>query len=261
MLALVVALLGLVGLVVSVRAMALRLAEFNDRTQRTVFVFRPVESRDFVVHGHPVALRDEDDPKAGWMMAITYGETSLRLPVTIPGDRRLPGLLPHQDWFRVLRFAPLTGMSMSELQTKLDQGAVQERIAIVTRTPPPGADPRTWGQVWRKQWVFNFYEFLPDGTFRHERLRYPTNRGQQPAKEGELKPNTWEYQAALMVMPVGSTPSIKQADSNLRAAGWTLPGAVASTFALVGGLVVSGAVRAGRATSAIGRSTSAARPG
>ncbi|MEM9373172.1 MAG: hypothetical protein AAGA55_05965, partial [Planctomycetota bacterium] len=98
--------------------------------------------------------------------------------------------------------------------------------------------------VRRDRWLFDFYELSSDGGFVvHQPLRFPESgksllRRQNNAKlkgetiperePGELTERTWQYGAALKVMP--RAPAITFENQALRAAGWTLP--VASTYVL-----------------------------
>ncbi len=76
-------------------------------------------------------------------------------------------------------------------------------------------------------WVFDFYELKPEGGFpSHEQLRYPTKSGTSKPVEGELHENTWEFQAALLLMPKGGVdvgPTHNFYGDALAAASWTLP--------------------------------------
>ncbi|MBI1191460.1 MAG: hypothetical protein GC200_12365 [Tepidisphaera sp.] len=212
-------------------------AYYKDHPPQT-FVFQTVDMRSFTFAGKPVTLVDEDVGTDHETLVVTYGDSVERLRVTIPGNHKLPNLAPHSDWLRVLRFAKFEGPDIQELQAKMDRGEVSDRLAIVTRTPPPGADIRTWGAAWKKDWVFDFYELKPEGGFEHERLKYPTTSGVQKPKEGELHENTWEFQAAIQLMP--TTPGIAPAHNfygdALSAVSWLLPAAastgVVGTFAL-----------------------------
>lgn len=202
--------------------MAQRLAAFNQTHQRPLWVFEEVTDPKFNFAGRPVELSNADDPD-GWKLVVTYGDQSLRLRVTIPGERRLPGLLPHRDWMRVLRFAEQTNMRQEDLAPKLDAGVIPDRLVIVCRVPRPGADPLTWGRVWRKDTVFDFYEFKPEGGFTHTRLEYPHSKQDQPYAEGELREDTWQMQAALRTVPAGLGPKAKYRQDSMHALGWTWP--------------------------------------
>lgn len=230
----------------AVAFMAGRLRDFNKTIHRTLWAFQEVEDTQFKFAGRDVKLSNADDPD-GWKLVVNYGTEELRLKVTIPGDRRLPGLVPHRDWMRVLRFADQTNKSQKALATDLDAGATQDRLVIVCRVPRPGADPETWGRVWRKDTVFDFYEFKPDGTFEHTRLEYPHSKQDEPYTEKELKEDTWELQAALRVIPAGMGPKAKYRQESMHALGWTWPVAFLGVAGLVISLIIGTKPRSERA--------------
>lgn len=245
-----VALLALFGAIASGYLMARRLAAFVERHGRTVYAFRPVADTRFEYAGRPVAFDDQPATEAEpfGALLLRYGEEQVRLRVTVAPRAHaasLPGLVRHEDWMRVLRFAPLSGRTDREFAEGLASGEIADRIAVVARTPPPGADPETWGRIWRKDWTFDIYELLPDGTIRHERFAYPQGRPYSPDAPTmhnglpTLRPDSWQFDAALHVMPEGSGPRIMAADSAIRAAGWTLPAASIAIFAFVAGLLVA----------------------
>ncbi len=229
--------LGLASMALFFAAVALmagRLRDFNQHTHRQLWAFQEVDQTEFTFAGKPVKLSNADDHD-GWKLVVDYGSDQLRLKVTIPGDRRLPGLMPHIDWMRVVRFAEQTKLDQATLAKDLNDGSRKDRLAIVCRVPRPGADPETWGRVWRKDTVFDFYEFKPEGGFEHQRLEYPHTKQDQPATENELKEDTWQLQAALRVIPAGMGPKAKFREESMHALGWTWPAA----FLGVAGMVIS----------------------
>lgn len=180
---------------------AQRVREYNKTAERTVFAFDTRNDAQFTFAGRPVHITTDRTDSANEFLNVIYGDQTLRIRVAIPGNQHLPGLIPHSDWMRLLRFAKLSGRTIEKYKQDLGSKDLPERLAIVTRVPRPGSDPNSWGQVWIKDWSFEFYEFNPDGGFITTKYRYPTHRrGQQP-KPGELKDNTWEFQAAMQLMP------------------------------------------------------------
>ncbi len=226
---------SLVGMFVSAWGLSVRIRAFHEERPRNVFAFQPLDLREFRYAGRPVTLVDDLEVPSTPFLNVNYGDTQVRLRVTIPGNYELPGLLAHTDWLRVLRFAPLSGLDIQEFEAKVRSGEITDRLVLVTRTPRPGADPDTWGAVWKRDWEFDFYELLPDGTIEHQRLGWPTYRTGQKPKPGELVENTWQYQAALQVMPGAGRdgPSYKFTDDAMTRIGWTLPLGAVSGIALV----------------------------
>jgi hypothetical protein len=127
-------------------------------------------------------------------------------------------------------------------------GEIETRLAAVVRTPF-GAEAGEglfdleteedwgWGEVRRDRWAFTFHEFLPEGGWRSETLRFPESgkafyRRQVEAEQAgrarprraatdELKEGTWQFDAAIPLM--NRPPSITNEQQALRNAGWTLP--------------------------------------
>lgn len=246
--------LSLVVLLVSGVGMARRISAFHRREPPRVWAFQPVGERAFGYAGRSVSLVDERDAQGDWLV-VRYGDEEARLRVTIPGNPNLPGLLPHNDWMRVLRFAESSGVSIGQLQERIAAGQERDRLVIVTRTPMPGSDPETYGAVNKKGWTFDFYEFLPEGRIEHEQLGFPVRarpsltravKGEAPKKP--LRPvvqeGTWQFQAAMHVMPTGQGPATQGFRNDaLSAAGWTLPAASLSFLALMASLALALAPR------------------
>jgi hypothetical protein len=236
---LAVSVLALLG---SISVMAQRVSEYHAGSDQKFYMFSPVNGREFIYADRPVTILDEQGP-SGTAVIVRYGDEALRLHATIePGPEQLPNLIRHAQWMKVLRFVafergqgqrpgpvPGAGGEAAEVQPR-------DRLVVVVRNPPRGTDPDTWGQVWRKQWTFDLYEFKPEGGFHHQRLGYPTHRRNEPPKDGELAEGTWEFYAALLVMPAGSKPTPKFTGDALKAMGWTLPAAAAMVLLLMGSL-------------------------
>ncbi|HYF15059.1 MAG TPA: hypothetical protein VD971_08330 [Phycisphaerales bacterium] len=231
---LAVALASFGGAIGSGVLMAQRIRGFHDRNPREVFVFRRVMDRQFNYAGRPVRIEDDNGDPIAPAIVLRYGEGSERIPVTVPGNAALPDLLPHENWLRVLRMASATRVRPREFLAKLDAGEIPDRLIVVARVPQPGADPSTWGDVWKHAWSFDFWELTPDGAIlKHERLKYPSARGLRQPRPGELHENTWQFQAALQTMPQAGAigPTHNFFGNALAAAGWTLP---ASAFCGLG---------------------------
>ncbi len=247
---LVTALACLAVFILSLAALARRIGAYNAGSGRTVYAFNEVHQRGFEFAGRPVTLVD-DDKEGQSAVVLRYGEAEKRLLASVtPGDAQLPGLARHADWLRVLRFAPFHGRSSEEFKQHLDAG--NDRLAVVTRRPAGARDPHT-DEVWNRDWQFEFDELLPDGTIGTEVLRYPKTKGDKTPKPGELRPGTWELDAAMLMMPNNppdslnfGRPTAAFRDDALKNAGWTLPAAVASALGLVASLaVLMGPRRAG----------------
>jgi hypothetical protein len=242
-----IALAALVGVGAGGWSMARRVAAFNSASTRELFVFMPVNTREFRFAGRDVTMTDERDENGRDWVVLRYGPDEARLLASIPpGPAELPGLLRHDDWLRVLRFVPRRGIAFDELERRVKAGEIADRLVVVTRNPRAGADPTTYGEVARSDWTFEFYELLAEtGGFTHQRLRFPETarslrRRQNAARDkdkaiperrdDELKHGTWEFEAAMFTMPAGwlSAPGGGEAPPTfagdaVHALGWTLP--------------------------------------
>lgn len=245
---LTIALISFIIMLASGWLMTQRIRSFLKANPPEIYAFRKVDNREFIYANRPVTLVDDNANALAPVLVLTYGDAVQRIPVTVPNTDRpqrdvLPGLLPHEDWLRVLRMARVSGETPKTFLERLDRGEVPDRLILVARIPRPGSDPATWGNVWKKDWQFDFYELSPDGRIiKHPRLAYPTTRGMKQPKEGELHEGTWQYQAALQTMPQAGAigPTRNFFGNAIAEASWTLPLAafsgLACTLTLVFGL-------------------------
>ena len=222
-----------------------------------MFYFNPVGATAFTYAGHHGVITESIDDDGGGTLTITYGGASLDLPVAIPKRHtgltlNNVGLDAHADWFRLLRMIEgEPGRSFADVYAEVEAGGRPDRLIAVTRTPTPGDnegmleekglfDPDIkngdwgWGEVMRHQWVFDFHEFTPGGEIVHtDTLRFPEARYLSEPREGELCQGTWQWSAALYVMPKGSTPKYNFTEAALAHAGWPLGAAGVSATTLL----------------------------
>lgn len=259
---LAVAGVSLLTLIVSTVLLAQRVRAYNESAIQSLFAYIQVNTPVFEFFDQRVEL-DETELDGRPMLRVLYGEDELLIPVAIETRQRLPELFArHADWMRMLFFADRSGMTMEQFERGIARDEIPARLIIVTRTPF-GAEPRRDGafgleqdrnessaDVRRDRWLFDFYELDAEGGFTvHQPLRFPESgasllRRQNQAKlrgepipdrePGELQERTWQYGAALKVMP--RAPAITFENQALRAAGWTLPVASASVLGLVFGI-------------------------
>ena len=257
---LAVAVLALLVMVASSLLLARRVRAYNQQAVGSIYAYVQVYNPSFEFHGRPVQLTETTDDEGDPLLSVVYGSDELVIPVAVETRQRLPDFFArHADWMRMVFFADRAGLTMDEFQTRIARGEIPARLVIVTRTPF-GADPakegafgldqdrnRSSAEVRRDRWLFDFYELDPDGGFIvHQPLRFPESgtsllRRQNNAKlrgepipdrePGELEERTWQYGAALKVMP--RPPAITFENQALRAAGWTLPVASASVLVLL----------------------------
>ncbi len=261
-----VAAVSLVTLIGSTYLLAKRVRAYNESSVNALFAYVEVVNPEFDYFDRRVAVTDvqaEDSDGLGHVLRVEYGDDVLTLPVAVEPRQNLPGLFnKHTDWMRMLFCADRAGMSMEEFEARIARDEIDTRLIIVTRTPF-GIDANNQGvfgleqdqnestaDVRRDRWLFDFYELSDEGGFIvHQPLRFPESgksllRRQNNAKlkgepipqreAGELQERTWQYGAALKVMP--RAPAITFENQALRAAGWTLPAASASVLGLVFGV-------------------------
>lgn len=250
----ILALASAAVLLASIAAMAFRVREHQRRHGRDLFAFSRVTEPAFTYAGRPVEISDGAADHSAAGVTLRYGDAQRFLPAAVPPRfDQLPVLLKHEDWLHVLRFASRTGMSFEEFRRKLDAGEIVDRLVIVTRVPAPGADPETWGKVWKHEWMFELIELEPAGTIHSQRLRFPSSRAHETPASDELVEGTWQYEAALLAMPSLSRPKPRFATDGVRSMGWTLPAAGVSglifTFALVAVLAPRGRNSPGAASA------------
>lgn len=243
------ALACLIALLLSALAMAQRVESFNEVNQPARWVFSTVNAREFLFGGHTVRLIDSTSPEGADLVIVTVDEReALRLsPSVKPKEASLPGLMRHEEWLKVIRFAELGRRSFEEFQAHIDQG--NDRIAIVVKRPLTGPDPRT-GSVWERDWMFDFHELSADGSIRTDGYRLPKTKGDRTPKPNELQPGMWQMDAALQLMP--KTPPDSMAigrptaafrKTAMRSLGWTLPVAAISALGLIISLSLAAAPR------------------
>lgn len=242
--------------------MALRIRRFNADAHYTRFHAERIIDRQIHLKGYPI-LRLEDQPgqaPGSAALKLTYGEESASpgpevriVPVHPPPAPNLPRLDAYEEWARLL--------AINEVQRDQEGNPVAkpgtERFLLVVRRTPEGFEADGWGSVRRSEWLFDFYEFLPDGKIAAETRRWPLRfdrekdfqeRARQPAPSGKpderlvaladvppLQERTLEYFAAMHVIPKLNVPKYKFSDTafSFHTLGWTLP------ITMVSGLVFS----------------------
>jgi hypothetical protein len=277
---LIIAGVSLAAMVFGGYSMATRVGAFNKSADRELFVYASVIDRTFTYADREVrfvdsvkeSLQAEGEPGelpfGAERVTIHYGDDTLELvPTMQPDPAELPGLTRHMNWMRVVRFAPRSGLSIDELEEAIQSREVTDRLAIVVFEPPRGADPRTYGEVWKRDAWFSFHELLPGGGFRSQRLKFPESkrsferRTQQALRDGEpaptrpeyeLEPRSWQYGAAQIVrsgrdqptmLPGSMTPDLAFSSDAIGSMGWTLPLTSIATLAFAVSLALAFAPR------------------
>jgi len=246
-----------VVLVASLASLAGHIARYNERNPPSLHYFLPVTRTQFTYAGREVAISDRLADDGSGALTIRYGQRALELPIGIPlseYQRQLPPIMRHADWFRLLLHREGESFDPDVTARMLDQGQVRGRLIAVVRRVRPGLDPRSYGQVFRGDWIFEFHTFQPDGGWESERRSFPESdralaRRQREARregepvpersEGELAEGTWRFEAAMHVMPQGAAPKQSFTRGALVAAGWRWPVAGLSLMALMFSIAVA----------------------
>jgi hypothetical protein len=250
---------SLLALLVSVGLMMRKVDAYHGSNEHQLWMFQPVGDREFTYAGRPVSIIDEEGPGKALTLVVRYGDAIERIPAPAASlSSQIPGLIRHQDWLRVLRFADHGRRDYQEARAEMETGKLADRLVLVVRRPPPGLNPDAMGRVAQTEWKFDLYEFKPEGGFTIQRLGWPESERQAHARAmaspgsgpdaSKLQEGTWQYYAALMVMPIKPAPRFTT--DAVRAMGWTLPSAAISSLAVIASLAAIGFSRR-RATLAI----------
>lgn len=234
--AIIVAILTIVVFVGCVGLMFRRLTTNLREHPPSNYIFQELNGSDFGFANRHVSFTDKVENGVPYL-TLAYGDEKRDLLVAKRNKNDLPGLADHDEWLRVLRFIDATGMSTKAALDKVHSGDLADRLVIVTKSTRPGVNQETWGEVWKGDWKFDFYELKPDGSIEHQRLGYPTTKHGEPTNPNELKEGTWQMTAALYLMPKAGGPALTFDTSPLEAAGWTLPVAALCGVVLLGCVV------------------------
>lgn len=250
-LGLLLAAAALAVFVVSVYFMSRKAAAFNRAADHPEYEMIRRVDRQFELYGREVSIQDASTDSGQAALRITYGDAELLMPVRSPPVRDAPDLGLYGEWVAVLE----TWRIGRDAQTG-DPHRVPDsgRLVIVNRRTPEGFDPQTWGQVRRTDWTFDFYELTPEGEFSHWVRRWPRGShgdsvarrdpDSELAKIEPLEERSFEFLAAMHVIPKLALPKHKFEDTAVYGMGWTLPAAAFSGLAIGVGLFLAVGPRA-----------------
>lgn len=236
-----------IGLIASIPAMADRLSH---RDLGVVWFNEPITDPEFRFHGEQVRILTLAGDEAGAQGRLEIhwrDETrSFEIEEGMRDDPRLPGLLRHDDWLRVLVMAQ-GARSEQELTAGLADGTIHARLIVVMRLPAAGFDPGSWGSVRRKEWRYRFVELLPrevspDRAFDLMESTYaeldPLGDPKYLKQSGRAH-EAWKYAAMQQVTPATLIRSkSRPIDDAMQAMGWTWTVAGLSVMGLVVGVVM-----------------------
>ena len=259
-------LIAWIGVAVSIAAtlfggwnLALRISDFNKKNPRTAPFFLPIGVTDFEFMGHAVKITDSVDDKGHGDLIVEYDNAIATIPIGVPNPYDLPGLARHTDWLGVFFVGQPEGRTYEQFQQAVASGQITPKLIFVSRHLNPGVDDsafglevnkdsRERGETMRKRWTFGFLELTPEGTFRQWKRNYPESQrafegrtqaailsGNPPPERNpdDLKEDSWEWYAALHVIPKGRAPTRSFSDGAIAQSGWAFPVAAFGILGLI----------------------------
>lgn len=154
----VVLLASLLTFCVSIGVMAYRVRQFNQDKDPAFYNFLVQSRRDINVEGWPAFTLSDLEQDGEWFLVGTPEgtETQIRVPVREPPSPNLKTLAAYDEWFKVILVERLA----RDERGVVVQRPVSRRLVLVSRVPPEGFDPDTWGSVRKNEWTFEFVELI-----------------------------------------------------------------------------------------------------
>lgn len=218
--------LSTLGLIISVPAMATRLAKRAEEGPRAYWYVDRIYDQLFTFADREVEIENVS-AQQGPMVRIRWSDDVQTIPVSGVEDERLPELLRHNDWLHAIQMVRVEGGEHPDELIAEGRGAY--KLVIVARSVEPGFDPGAKGA-----WRYIFLE-LESG---EDRIR----RSQSTFKA--LEPATWQYAAAMQVTPKQALqptagaprpPRAPEGEGGFEPLGWTWTVAGFSLFFLMVG--------------------------
>ena len=130
----IIAGLSLITLIFSSYTLAKRINAFNAERDAPLFSFRDVQEEAFLFMDNPFTIKEvtiDDKP----FVQVDYAQDELLLPVVIPPKQPLPTLYDRQrEWLSIMILADRAGMTIEEMESKIDSGEIVPRLILATRT-------------------------------------------------------------------------------------------------------------------------------
>lgn len=256
--------LSTLGLFISIPVMALRLSDRPDLQRRPLVWFESAAVGDsFEFQGERVAVETQERNAAGQALerpqiVIRWRGQELRWDVGGRDDQRLPGLLRHEEWFRIMPMVQANAASDDEVKRLIGQGEIQPRLIAVGRYPAEGFNAGSWGLVRRREWRYRFAEFLTEGdaaqSIRTSESTYgelegviapgPYDKPRTDLTDDDRERIRWQHAAMIQVTPAPLYRARdKQVDKALAIMGWTWPTAGASVLGIIVGALLIATAR------------------
>lgn len=218
--------------------MAVRIGDYYKSEPPPKHLFKRITLRDLTAFGRPVSLTDAADESGHHALRVRYGEVERLVPVHAPPVSGRPLLDAYDEWLSLLAFAPMT-----DGRADVGPDAPDARLILVWRIAAPGMDDPMGALKDRNRWTFGLIEFQRDGTLAERLLQFPDKRGTGKLKfisdsvSARVEPiaqRSWEWQAALFVIPRLHISNYRFNTDATTAMGWTLP---VAGFSMLGALV------------------------
>lgn len=264
---------SIAALGVSSWGMYTRLADRPDLKHRPHFWFNSrIDVPSFEFLGVPCEVRVDPDESladaagkfpAGVAPALVVSWRGQEARFDFGGryDPRLPGMLRHEEWFKLLPMVASDKGSNAKLNEAMNRGEIKPRLIAAARYPAEGFDEGSWGLVRRREWRYKFAEFLVDGPAEESVRRWDTTYREiervaapgphdKPAEgltEAERYDRLWQYDAMIQVTP--STlfrAKDKVVQEGMSAMSWTWPLAGVSVMGIVIGSMLTFGAGVGR---------------
>ncbi len=224
------ALLGAAMVLISAPELVRRLRSRSESLEQVRWSARKITSDTFDFREQPVRLETVSRDAQSFVDIHWAGEIA-SLPVTGRDNAALPSLTRHDDWLGVFELLAVRGNETVEEALALDN---EYKLVVVSRAMAPGYDPKTWGAVRRKEWVYTYIELAPEGFEQSTR------------QQDDLEQKTWRYIAAMQVTPGAQRPKAQLENDGFEELGWAWDGAAIGFSIFAAGLVLIGASRVTR---------------
>ena len=196
------------------------------------------------------------DPKTNHPVALLvhWRGQSVRFDLGGRDEPRLPGMLRHEDWFRLMPMVEGRADNHGELLRLFEENKTHPRLIAAARYPAAGYDDQTWGLVRRREWRYRFAEFKVDGPPEASIRTWDTTYGKvesavapgphdKPVEgltDEQRNELAWQYDAMIQVTP---SPLFRAKDKvvqqGMDAMSWTWPVAGVSVMGMVIGALVT----------------------
>ncbi len=246
-------------------AMAQRVSNYYKSAPPAQFELKQISSRTTAIGEWELSVMDARMPDGRAALSISYGTSTLVLPVHRPMVSQVPGepggrasrqtdLDIYNEWVAVVAVLPV---DRGKLIGSTEQ--VEGRIALVKRNAAPGGDDDMGGLVGRKFWTFDLIEFLPGGeispmrTMQFQAKDYRTGAMYLPSKRQDptstveaIAERSWEFQTVLYAIPKLQISNYRYrtdavaGSATVAGMGWTLPVTAFSVIGIMLGIILTG---------------------